>query len=423
MGAGWWRGFLPIWVALGILTMPATMAGTPSDAEILDPVGDHTIDWLDIERVWFEHGPDDVPHIRLQVPGRLQVPPDMGTGGMWTGPHFQVDFELYHWNGTRIGNLEQQRVIFSVEETISRFYVCIWSNEYFDPDDSVGCWSNGSGGIQYGPNGTTIRWDLDFKTRLGDAWRAGSGYRFENVSAWATFRVLYESTETDRAPDVGTAVSPSPPKSAAAIADDEQRAAGATMLARGNAHDGPIPAEPQQIALGLAVITGILAGMGRFVYKVGRFRLLQWLTATLLFSRIVGDEALGHNRRSLIFEYVRGSPGATFSRLRRELGIGSGPLVHHLCVLERTGHVRVVRTRGRTSFFPAGVPLQAEATLSDVQRELLGAVSGEPGIDQVGLVRRLDLPRKNVAYHVGRLVAGGLLATVREHGKLRHFPA
>lgn len=406
---------------LGILAVPAATAGTPSDPEILDPVGDHSIDWLDIERVWFEHGPDDVPHIRLQVPGTLRTPPDLGVGGMWNGPFFQVDFDLYHWNGTRIGNLEQQRVVFSVEETMNMFYVCIWSDEYYDPDDRVGCWSNGSGGIQYGPNGTTIRWDLDFKTRLGDAWRAGSGYRFENVSALATFQTTFVETGSDRAPDVGAAVSLSPPRSAGSLVDDQQGGAGEGLDP--GSQDAAIAAQSKQIALGLAVVIGILAGIGRFIYRVGRFHVFQWFIATFLFSRIPADAALGHPRRRLICAYVRRSPGATFSRLRRELGIGSGPLVHHVCVLERTGHVRVVRTRGRTSFFPVGVPFQTAPPVSDVQGALLRAVGKEPGIDQAGLVRRLNVPRKNVSYHAKRLVEAGRLSIVREQRRTRHFPA
>lgn len=74
--------------------------------------------------------------------------------------------------------------------------------------------------------------------------------------------------------------------------------------------------------------------------------------AATLFTRVDRDEALNHPRRALLYEYVQTNVGATFSDARRATGLGSGPFVHHLRVLERTGHIRVVRQGASTRLFP-----------------------------------------------------------------------
>lgn len=418
MGAGWRRGLLVGGFALLFATAPTAVAGTRDNPEILDPIGDHPVDWLDIHRVWIEHTPRGFPVLRLEVPGFLKTPPDLGTGGMGNGAYFQVDFDLYLWNGTRIGNIPDQRAILAIEETMTLRYVCLWKDPYNDGAKGVGCWSNAAGGLHYGRHGTTITWELDFRARLGSAWDEGDGYRFENLTATSTFRAMFQDSVVDRAPE--TAVGPRferPPNDDPAAPLDKNTGKGGVQLAGPQVDAGP--SDERALAIGLAVVTGILLGIGRFVYKVGRFHILQWLVVHFLFTRIAKHEALNHERRSTILDFIAENPGVGFATLRRELLLGSGALVYHLRVLLRSGHLRRVQHHLRTRFFVTGAVVDGVQD-EHLQDRILREVGSTPGISQHALTAVLGRQRKTVAYHLNKMVRDRRL-TVSQHGRERHY--
>ncbi|MBW3583502.1 MAG: winged helix-turn-helix transcriptional regulator [Euryarchaeota archaeon] len=382
----------------------AASAGSREEPEIIDPAGDAPVGALDIRKVWVEHRPFDGPHIVMQLEDVVPLPPDLPIGGMFTGAYFEVAFDLVDWNGTRIGDVEDPFVAVAFEEAMILVYVCLWEPGDRPLDHGMNCWSNGAGRV----GGRQISWDVDFKRVLGDDWTVGSGYRFENLSAHTEFRVLGRPTDGDQAPDSGSVASISEPTTYTNV-----RTTGA----------GPAGEEVGRgfIALGLVVVTSVLAGLGRFVWRLGRYRLMQWLLLGFLFSRLERDAVLNNARRSEIFAAIQNTPGISFGDIRRRLGLPSGSLVHHLGVLERHGFVRCVREGFRTRFYVRGEPLDGKPYLTRTQEALLQALRANPGILQKHLAQIVGLSRQGVRYHVAQLEAMGLVQ-VRGKGTARlHF--
>lgn len=158
------------------------------------------------------------------------------------------------------------------------------------------------------------------------------------------------------------------------------------------------------VALTFAVAAGTVV-----VTEYGRYRVASWIAASGLFSRIEKHKALDHARRDTIVQLVRQNPGIRFSDMKKQLGVGSGVLVHHLRVLEREGFVRAKRDRFRTRFYAPGHGVPQGLELTDRQRDILAAVSAHPGIGPSELADRLGLNRGTVHHHAKRLAAMGKL--------------
>lgn len=375
-------------------------AGSYDDPEIEDPEGDTEVPGLDITHVWIEHRSFDVAQITMLLAGPVPAAPDLATGGMFTGPYYHVDFDLVDWNGTRIGDIEDQYVALAVEEAIVFVYVCVWEHPEWG-----GCWSDGFGRI----NQFSIQWEVDIKGPNGDNRTVGSGYRFENLSARTELRALAQPIPGDRAPDSGSAESVSEPTAYTNVhtpSSDPEVAA---------------PIERGFIAIGIAVFTGVLVGAGRVVYKIGRFRLFQWLLLHFLFSRIQRNEVLSHKRRAAIFEAVKQNPGKTFGELRRELRVGSGSLAFHLKVLEQQGLLAYVRDGRRSRFYVRGPKPEFQDYLGHTQRCVLEAVQGHPGASPTHLAALVGLPRHAVQYHLGRLLEKGRVRRRRDGRHARYY--
>jgi len=164
----------------------------------------------------------------------------------------------------------------------------------------------------------------------------------------------------------------------------------------------------------------VLAFVGIAILQL-RFQIAQ-LLGTALFSRIARHRALDHGRRAWLVDSIGANPGIRFAQLRKATGIGSGPLMYHLRVLERTRHVRVVRQGGKTSLFLVGVPVGQDPYVASSRERVLEVVLNHPGIDQRRLAKRVGIPRKNVAYHVKRLESEGRLSTTVDGRRRIHSP-
>ncbi|MDP6155191.1 MAG: winged helix-turn-helix domain-containing protein [Candidatus Thermoplasmatota archaeon] len=93
----------------------------------------------------------------------------------------------------------------------------------------------------------------------------------------------------------------------------------------------------------------------------------RWLFASALFiyfgntgnirsgGKIHNIEAiriLENEKRRLIFTYIGEHPGEHYRRIKRELGIASGTLRHHLRRLEEAGMIRSERVGKYRYFYP-----------------------------------------------------------------------
>lgn len=145
--------------------------------------------------------------------------------------------------------------------------------------------------------------------------------------------------------------------------------------------------------------------------------------SSVLHTRILREEALQRKVRLLMYEYIRGHPGASYSDVRDVLGLQNGVASYHLAVLERLGLVHSESRRRHRWYYPNGdVSLWRELPLSSLQLALLKEVASSPGIGVRELSRKVDRRASSVGYNVTALAREGVLKTERVGRKLRCFP-
>jgi len=146
--------------------------------------------------------------------------------------------------------------------------------------------------------------------------------------------------------------------------------------------------------------------------------------AALHFTRIRREEVLQRRVRLLLFDYVRESPGASFSAVRKAIGLEHGVAAYHLDVLEREGLIHSESRQHRRWYYPNGdVSLWKDLPISALQSSLLGGIREAPGIGVRELARAVGRGSSSVAYNVKVMEREGMIRTERAGVKLRCFPA
>lgn len=159
---------------------------------------------------------------------------------------------------------------------------------------------------------------------------------------------------------------------------------------------------PLPLLLAILGALVVLARLGWYVLT----RIGSWLG---LYSRIRKEEALDHPARRELLRLVTAKPGIHLRALVAALG-GFGRTAYHLARLEEFGFVTSRLDGLHRRFYPAGHALD-ERTTAPTRERVLAAVARRPGIHPGGVARVLGLSRQLAAYHVGQLVAAGLVLT------------
>jgi predicted transcriptional regulator len=193
--------------------------------------------------------------------------------------------------------------------------------------------------------------------------------------------------------------------------------------------DGPIPvtALPPQEVVPWWLIFSVV------VVIVGLTALLCWppeliilalsSISFLLYSRLKEDELLNNYRRGLIHGYIIAHPGASFSELRRSLGLPNGPLVYHLNVLEKNGMIKHRRLRNLVEYFGSGVDSRDASTLqlTDLQLNIVNAVGSMGTISRADLKEVIKCSHQTLYYNLNKLVALGVLEKRLQWGRWHFF--
>ncbi|MBI2078569.1 MAG: helix-turn-helix domain-containing protein [Euryarchaeota archaeon] len=175
---------------------------------------------------------------------------------------------------------------------------------------------------------------------------------------------------------------------------------------------GPRPPEsPWPLAVAAAAIMAVIAVS---LTEFGRFRWRTFLLSLSLFTRLARSKALDHQTRDRVVEFVGLNPGSRFADIRRQLGLAHGTLIHHLRVLETQRLLKVQRDGVRCRVYPQGTPLPPVPFAHRDQERILEILRSAPGTTQQELARRLGVPRKNAAYHLGVLEQRGEILSERE---------
>jgi predicted transcriptional regulator len=177
---------------------------------------------------------------------------------------------------------------------------------------------------------------------------------------------------------------------------------------------GPQGFGPELVAL----VTGLGVGAGALLVLLGtEIGILAGAALVMpLFTRIKRERTLDHFVRGQIFQYVKMNPGASYSTIKRQLGLRNGTLTYHLKMLQLQGFLRAEREGLHCFFFPADMPKPAARTvwLSATQARLAGLLAASPGVTQAELVKISGLKQQVVSYNMLALERAGVVSVKRE---------
>lgn len=140
------------------------------------------------------------------------------------------------------------------------------------------------------------------------------------------------------------------------------------------------------------------------------------------FRKIRKKNVLDNASRSVIYHYIRESPGADFSEISRETGVHENSLRYHLAVLKLMDKVSMLETSRNTRYYENSgkyPPVEQKVIKylrNDATRRLLLMVKENPGLSRGELETALHISGAGINWHMHRLSGDGILA-VRKEGR------
>ena len=155
--------------------------------------------------------------------------------------------------------------------------------------------------------------------------------------------------------------------------------------------------------------------------EYGKFALSKLLIP--FYTRVKKEEVLNHEVRELVYDYVKTHPGEHYRAILTKLGLTNGTLVHHLHTLERQEFIKSERDGPFKRFYPTGRQLTEDVLeINGIQKKILEAVKGSPGLTQKDLARVLQTSPPTINYHVKALLSVRLLNLKRDGKNTRCYP-
>jgi predicted transcriptional regulator len=137
------------------------------------------------------------------------------------------------------------------------------------------------------------------------------------------------------------------------------------------------------------------------------------------------EDVLELETRKEIFEYVQANPGAHFSQLKRDLGMETGLVQHHLSTLEDYDVLTSEDHQGKRRLFVAEELAEEErAILSSLRyettRHILLFLLEESTARNGAIAEELGVSPPTVSWHISRLVENGIVSEV-EDGRTTYY--
>ena len=150
-----------------------------------------------------------------------------------------------------------------------------------------------------------------------------------------------------------------------------------------------------------------------------------WLLVLFLplYSRINKDDLDKSIRRGELIGYIRQNPGASFTSLRKDMMMGNGQLTEHLQKLENGNFIKSRKLGARKCFYPRDYDLSRIPPEAGhpIQKQIVGLLTDNPGLNQKELASVLGLPRKTVGYHMNSLVLNRRVRIEKRGRERRYF--
>ncbi|WP_455392718.1 winged helix-turn-helix transcriptional regulator, partial [[Eubacterium] cellulosolvens] len=135
------------------------------------------------------------------------------------------------------------------------------------------------------------------------------------------------------------------------------------------------------------------------------------LISLFLYTTIKRHRVLEHQRREMIYGYVKEHPGEHFRAIQKALSLEVGVLAHHINKLEREEFIKSRQDGQYRRFYPMDAKIDVKLILSQIQERILNWIKQNPGISGSTLATQLGVDRKLITYHVNVLQNAGFIYT------------
>ncbi|OYT49874.1 hypothetical protein B6U83_01255 [Thermoplasmatales archaeon ex4484_36] len=160
-------------------------------------------------------------------------------------------------------------------------------------------------------------------------------------------------------------------------------------------------------------------------HEILRREALKYRLLTLFFPLYskLKREKIESGIRWEILGYLKAKPYATFSDIKKDLGLTNGTLIHHLRILEREELVRSRKVGKYKVFYPIDRKMPEDFNyLSPVKRKILQYIMDHPGAVQKSIARLLGKSPTDLNYHLNELYRMGLIRKKREGKFVKYYP-
>lgn len=142
------------------------------------------------------------------------------------------------------------------------------------------------------------------------------------------------------------------------------------------------------------------------------------------------ETALGHPMRQAILDLVATHPGISLTQLAQQISCKPSTILWHTGKLRKADLLRTAKVAGlRVFYLPnGGIDLRERVVertrlANDLARRIHEVVAQRPGITFNGLASQVGANVSALRWHLGRLVADGLLCLGDEPGRALHYYA
>lgn len=144
------------------------------------------------------------------------------------------------------------------------------------------------------------------------------------------------------------------------------------------------------------------------------------------YRKLQKKNVLENSSRSVIYHYIKESPGADFTEISRETGVHENSLRYHLTVLKVMNKVSVLETSRNTRYYENSEkypPVEKKIIKylrNDATRRLLLMVKEKPGLSRGELETALHISGAGINWHMHRLSGDGILEVWKDGRNARY---
>jgi len=138
-----------------------------------------------------------------------------------------------------------------------------------------------------------------------------------------------------------------------------------------------------------------------------------------LYSKLKEEDILSNYNRGIIYGYIMGNPGVTFSELKRKLSIANGSLVYHLEILQKSGEIFSRKAGNLIRFYGKNVNTSkiSNLELTDLQNRIIQNLISNGPSSKIDILKDVNTSRQTLHYNLRKLIADGVIESNIIRGK------